>query len=186
MKLHAIFLASICLTYCAAKPWRGTDEFIAGLYCDMPKAKIQAYVTEVRGLQIKSGERLHGPALVAQKSNTLIFLWLQDDRDRLEAYQVSWSYPLTNQARGLKQNLCSGQQFVDLHLVGSSSVAGAKVTLDGEAIGTLSSVGTMSLDVPLGSHRIIVRSSLGTWSTDLVYNQESPGYDRREIRLPSM
>lgn len=177
----ALLLTGICSACCAAKPWRGVDEFVAGLRCGMSEPQLQAYTREFRDVRIKKGERVLGPTLVAQRQNTLIFLWLQSDQ--LKSYQVTWSYPVTNQAWELKRNLCSGQQFVDLHLVGSSRFAGAEVLLDEEVVGELSSAGTISLDVPLGSHQVVVKSHLGTWSADLTYDLGSSGYDRRELHF---
>ena len=177
----ALLLMGLCLACCAATPWGRADEFASGLRCGMSEAQLHAYAREFRDLQVKRGEKISGPTLVAQKQNTLILLWLQNDR--LEAYQVTWSFPLTNQAWGLKNSLCSGQQFVDLHLVGSSRLAGAEVLLDDKVVGELSSVGTISLDVPLGTHHVVVRSYLGTWSTNVTYDRRSAGFDRQEVHF---
>lgn len=176
-----LLLMGIGLVCCAAKPWGRADEFASGLRCGMSGAQLHAYIREFRDLQVKKGERISGPTFVAQKRNTLILLWLRNDR--LESYQVTWSYPLTNQAWGLKQSLCSDQQFVDLRLVGSSRLAGAEVLLDEKVVGQMSSVGTISLDVPLGTHQVAVRSYLGKWSTNVTYDRGISGYDRQEVHF---
>lgn len=118
--------------------------------------------------------------LVAQKGDTLILLGLREAR--LETHQVTWISGLTKRSSLLKHNLCSGAKYVELHLVGSSDLAGASVWLDGQFVGQLADFGDLDRDVQLGRHQLRVqKSGIGSWSTELHYDESSSGYDRLPI-----
>ncbi len=120
--------------------------------------------------------------VTARRKNTSIDLWFEGDL--LEAHRVAWTYPITNYGARFKTNICTGQRFVDLRLLGPRGLAGASVLLDNEKVGEMSSAGTQSLDVPLGVHRLTIeKHGLGPWTRELTYDDSSSAYDRLEVDL---
>jgi hypothetical protein len=103
------------------------------------------------------------------------------DSDGLQAYQVTWVYPITNFAAQTKVNVCTGEKFVNVRFVALSSV-GSSVWLDGNTVGVLGP-GSMDIDVPLGFHKMsIVHPERGKiWEREVQYADSSPGVDRFEI-----
>lgn len=115
--------------------------------------------------------------MVAQKGDTLVHMELEGLH--LKRYQVSWTSGFTKQSHDLKTALCSGEKLVELHVLGDSAQAGAVVLLDGDRVGELSSTGVDILDVPIGTHTLEVKkAALGSWSTELSYDETSSGYHR--------
>ena len=144
----------------------------------MSEAELRAYSESYPRLQIRNPEEPE--LLIAWKGNTQIELWL--GADGLTAYQVTWTYPLTNFDSQLKTDLCSGARYVDLDLVGDPELAGAGVWLDGERVGELSRSGNFSFDVPIGGHELRIESpGGGSWSTKLRYDESSSGHHRVPI-----
>lgn len=188
VKLVAWLLLSIVLGACSLlnRPWRKADDFAAGLRCNMSETELKAHSGRFSQLEIR--ESGAPKRLVARKGNTQVLLWFGESG--LAAYQVTWTYPLTNFDAALKTDVCSGQKFVELHVIGNRADAGAVVLLDGQPVGELSSTGTEVLDVPVGTHTLEVKQAgRGIWRANLVYDEDSSGYDRLPIpenglRLP--
>jgi len=156
-------------------PWRKADDYVAGLRCNMSEAELRTYSERYPQLEIRDPDEPE--LLIASKGNTQILLWL--GAGGLTAYQVTWTYPLTNFDSRLKTDVCSGARYVELNLVGDSELSGAAVWLDGERVGTLSKTGTFTWDVPLGVHQLRVeRMGGGSWSTELRYDESGPGHHR--------
>lgn len=144
----------------------------------MSVAELRTYSERYPQLQIRDPDEPE--LLVAWKGNTQILLWL--GTGGLTAYQITWTYPLTNFDSRLKTDLCSGARYVELNLVGDSALAGAAVWLDGERVGELTSSGNFTWDVPLGAHQFRVeKPDGGSWSTELRYDESSAGHDRLPI-----
>lgn len=140
----------------------------------MSEAELRAYSERYRQLQIRDSDEPE--LLLAWKGNTQILLWL--DAGRLAAYQVTWTYPLTNFDSRLKTDLCSGVRYVDVSLVGDPELSGAAVWLDGQRVGELSSSGNLTWYVPLGAHQLRVEEpDGGAWSIELRYDDSSSGHD---------
>jgi hypothetical protein len=144
----------------------------------MSEAELRSYSDRYPQLQIRDPDEPE--LLVAWKGNTQLPLWFV--ADGLVAYQVAWTYPLTNLESQLKTDLCSGAKYVDLNLVGDSELAGAAVWLNGKRLGEFSRSGTFTWDVPLGVHELrIETASGGSWSTELRYDESSSGHHRIPI-----
>lgn len=182
----AVLLAASTLISCfgppfagSFRPWSGSAVFVKSLRCKMTEAEIEATAQRFPPLEVRRSNLYPGD-LTVQKGDTLIFLGLRDSR--LETYRISWVSGFTKRSSRLKYNLCSGDKYVEVHLVGSSDLAGAKVWMNGEVIGQLSVFGTFGLDVQLGSHKLRVeKAGGGSWSTELRYDESSSGYDRVPI-----
>lgn len=160
----------------SARPWVGAVDFTEGLRCDMTEGEIAEHARSFSRLQLHSTDE-RDEVLVAQKGDTLIRLELEGPH--LKRYQVSWTSGFTKQSHDLKTDLCSGEKLVELHVLGHSAQAGAVVLLDGQRVGELSSTGVDILDVPIGTHTLEVKeAALGSWSTELIYDEASSGYDR--------
>lgn len=163
----------------SARPSSGAVEFTHGLRCDMTIAEIADHARSFSKL------RLHRPEgredlLVAQKDDTLVLLDFEGPN--LKRHQISWTSGLTKQSYHLKTDLCSGQKLVELHVIGGREDSGAVVMLDGRPAGELSSTGIQVLDVPIGTHTLEVKKAgMGSWSTQLHYDENSSGYDRLSI-----
>lgn len=173
IRLVACLLLGVVFAACSLlnHPWRKAADYVAGLRCNMSEAELRTY-SDRYPLEIRDPDEPE--LLVAWKGNTQILLWL--GLDGLTAYQVTWTYPLTNFDSQLKTDLCSGARYVDLNLVGDSELGGAAVWLDGERVGELSRSGTFSFDVPLGAHELrIERPGGSSWSTELSFD-ESRGH----------
>ena len=159
------------------RPWRGAADFVNGLQCRMSKDEVKEQAERFRGLEIPETDPR---SFVANKKNTQIELWFEGDE--LQAYKVMWVYPITNYGTEFKTNICTGQRFVYVQLLAPGSIAGASVLLDGEKVGEISSAGTMSMYVPLGTHRLTVaRPALDPWIRELSYDESSFPEDRLEI-----
>lgn len=173
--------ASLLLCNCAIlhdRPWHGTDEFVGELRCGMKEADIAAHVAKHRAATFAPTN--DPDKFVAQKGNTLISLWLEDGG--LRAHKVTWSRPIAKHRSHLKHDLCSGELFVELHLIGSPELKGAVVALDGVPQGRLSRSGTLSLDVPLGDHEVSVeRAGDKRLSFDVSYTPTSPGHHQIKV-----
>jgi hypothetical protein len=141
----------------------------------MSEAELRTYSERYPQLQIRVPDEPE--LLIAWKGNTRILLWF--GRGGLTAYQITWTYPITNFDSRLKTDLCSGARYVDLNLVGESELAGAAVWLDGERLGELSRSGTFTWEVPLGVHELRIEiAGGGSWSTELRYDDSSSGHHR--------
>ena len=117
-----------------------------------------------------------------QRRDTLVRLWLADERLRL--YQVTWTAPLTRAFSEPKKNVCSGEQFVEVSLMGPETLAGGTITLDGQMVGRFPTFGKWIVDVPVGTHVLSVeKEGLGSWSQDVTYVSSSPGHDRLIIEV---
>lgn len=159
------------------RPWRGAADFVNGLQCRMSKEEVKEEAEGFPGLEILETDP---HAFVANKKNTQVELWFEDDE--LQAFKVSWVYPVTNYGTDFKTNICTGQRFVHVKLFAPGSIAGAPVLLDGEKVGEISSAGTMSMYVPLGTHRLTVaRRVLDPWVRELSYDESSFPVDRLEV-----
>lgn len=162
----------------SARPWANADDFIGGLHCDMTQEEIAEHARSFSRLQLHHPDERQD-LLVGRKGDTLIDLEI--DRGRLQTYQVSWTSGFTKQTVELKTDLCSGQELVELHIIGGSEHAGTAVLLDGVRIGELPSHGTASFDVPLGAHTLALHRGNSIWTAELRYNRSSSGYDRLPI-----
>ena len=163
----------------SARPWVGAVEFTEGLRCDMAAPEIAEHASSFPKLQLHRPEG-RKDLLVAQKGDTMVRLDLEGLS--LKRYQISWTSGLTKQSYHLKTDLCSGQKLVELHIIGDSEDSGAVVILDGHPVGELSTTGIEVLDVPIGTHTLEVRKAdLGSWSTELRYNEKSSGYHRLPV-----
>lgn len=161
------------------RPWSGALEFVEGLRCEMTADEIAAHARSFPPLLLHRPDE-RDDLLVAAKGDTLVHLELEGSR--LKTYQVSWTSGFTKQSHRLKTDLCSGAKLVELHIIGDSAQAGAIVLLDGQPVGELASIGIEVLDVPIGTHTLELRKpGLGSWSTELRYEEGSSGYDRLPV-----
>lgn len=173
----AFLVLGVVLAGCSLlnHPWRKADDYVAGLRCNMSEAELRTYSARYPQLAIRVPDE--PDLLIASKGNTRILLWF--GAGGLTAYQVTWTYPLTNFESQLKTDLCSEAKYVKLSLVGDSELAGAAVWLDGERVGALSRTGTFTCDVPLGVHELrIERAGGGSWNRQLRYDESSSGHHR--------
>jgi hypothetical protein len=180
IRLLALLLIAGVLAACSMVnyPWGKADDYVTGLRCGMAESELQTYSEQYPGLEIRNSDEFE--FLVARKGNTQVLLWLETDG--LIAYQITWTYPPTNFDSQLKTDLCTGDQYVELNLVGRSELAGAGVWLDGERVGELSRSGSFTWDVTLGAHQLRVeKPGSGSWATELRYDAASVGYDRLPI-----
>lgn len=143
----------------------------------MSETELRTYSASYKKLTVTKAGKF--AQLVARKGNTQILFWIAEGE--LNSYQLTWTYPLTHYAAALKTNLCTGEKYVELHLVGHSVHSGATVWLDGERVGELSNSGTYNQDVPIGIHLLRVEKGGSRWRTELRYNRTSSGYDRVPI-----
>lgn len=179
-RLASLLLAGVTLSCASTAPSQRVEKFIAGLECGLAMDSVGALAMGVKGLSVHDvDEGPSRPSLVVSRRSTLARLWFDDSG--LLAHRVTWSYPITNFGSRLKVNLCTGERFVELSLVGPSSFAGSPVEIDGRHAGVLSNAGTMTVDVPLGQHRVEVFTPPGSWTAELRYASTVSGYDRLEI-----
>ena len=167
---------ALVVASCASGPWSRTDDFVSRLRCGMSESDVLAEAGRYSKVRVTRAAR-SDPELVVSKGQTQIVLGLE--AGRIHDYQVSWVSSFMKRAHGLKRDLCSNEDFVELHILGPSSAAGSEVLLDTERMGELSALGTITLNVPLGKHRLRVeKAGVGSWSTELRYDESSSGYDR--------
>lgn len=174
-------LLGLAASSCSTGPWRRADDFVARLRCGMTEVEVAAEAKRYRHLGLRSSDDPDGE-LVAKKGQTLIAIDLESGE--VQSHQVNWVSGFMRRTYRLKEDLCSGLNLVELHLVGPSADAGAAVLLDGIEVTQLSSFGTASLDVPLGEHRVSVETpDERLWTKELTYDDTSPGYDRLVIEF---
>ena len=79
------------------------DDYVAGLRCRMSETDVRAHSEGYRQIEIYEPE--DAEFLVARKGNTKILLWFGPNG--LTAYQITWTYPVTNFASEHKTDLCT-------------------------------------------------------------------------------
>ena len=180
---HLLFLLALALvaSSCASGPWRRTDDFVSHLRCRMSEHEVIAEASRFTKVRITRSAR-RNPELVVIKDQTQIVLGLEAGEVR--DYQVNWVSSFMKRTHGLKRDLCSDRLFVELHILAPTSAAGSAVLLDTVLVGELSGLGALTLDVPLGKHHLTVENAgVGSWSTELHYDESSSGYDRVSVEL---
>ena len=176
---NSLFLFAFLTMACTStRPWTEATQFTMGLACDMSSEEIRELAKSFPELFLHQPHG-HRGLLVGQKGNTLIHLELAGYG--LRAFQVSWTSGFTKQSSALKNDICSGQKLVQLHVLGDPKYTGASVLLNNDQVGELSRQGTRTLDVPLGVHTLTVKKGSSSWSTKRRYNSSSSGYDRLQI-----
>lgn len=174
-----LLMLAVVIASCASGPWKRAPDFLSRLRCGMSEAETEGEARRYSKVRITRAAT-SDPELVVIKGQTYITLGLE--AGRIRDYQVSWVSGFMERTYELKRDLCSNELLVELHILGPSSAAGSTVLLDGEEVGKLSAIGTLTIDVPLGKHYLRVeKTRVGSWSTELSYDESSSGYDRLPI-----
>lgn len=163
----------------SGSPWPGAEKFTRELRCGMSREDVSTQLRSFPSLDLHFPAGHEGLA-VARHNDTSITLWF--DEAGLRATRTAWTNGLTSTGYRHKHDLCSDLKLVELHLVGSRKDAGAAVLLDSMFLGVLSPSGDLTVDVPLGPHELrLDKEGAAAWSTKVLYEETSPGYDRLPI-----